>query len=183
MKFAELFENKKIYKVYYSNNKEKNEFLAFYGTSEEDAIKNFKRKEPEMFNKFTKNTIHKAVETDGKELRVVNEEEGSTGTVAADIAPVERRLGGDPKEAKKKIKIKKKVFRRPISESVEVDVSQYRRAYGKLPKGRGNWAFFIDRNLEDFDNIIWVNDTFNNARKKAISIAKEKGLNNLYLGS
>ncbi len=75
-------------------------------------------------------------------------------------------------------------FSKLFESVVEIDDSAYHRNYGHLPKGKGSWVFFPDKDRDDMDGAIWVPVmTFTAAKKVAKRQAKELGYDTIYVGT
>ena len=68
---------------------------------------------------------------------------------------------------------------------VEVDSSQYERAHGKRPSGRGGWAFCkVDPRRSDYlDHCLWESGLYSEAKKAAKAKAAALGVAVLYVCS
>ena len=63
--------------------------------------------------------------------------------------------------------------------TVEVRTSAYEWAYGKKPRGRGNWAFG-DSKMEKME---FFYGSYAEAKKQAIEWAKAQGLEIIHVGT
>jgi len=65
---------------------------------------------------------------------------------------------------------------------VEVDPSDYRRSHGKMPRGRGSWAFCkVPPSRADYlDHVIWESGSYAEAKKAAQQKAAALGVEVLY---
>jgi hypothetical protein len=63
---------------------------------------------------------------------------------------------------------------------VQVSTAQYEFAHGRKPRGTGDWAFFFDGDRAPF----WVvGVSFTEARKHAVTVAAERGVSRVEVGS
>jgi hypothetical protein len=51
-------------------------------------------------------------------------------------------------------------FVESVDEALRFETDSYMASHGKLPKGRGNWAFEVK------GETVWVNDSYANAKKE-----------------
>jgi len=64
---------------------------------------------------------------------------------------------------------------------VAINTKLYEKANGgKLPKGRGNWAFSFG-DPEDQSNIVFFNNLYGHAREQAIAEAKKRETELVYV--
>lgn len=65
---------------------------------------------------------------------------------------------------------------------VEVLTSEFQFAHGRMPAGRGNWAFFLGARpglVEPF----WYNGLYSEAKRAALAEAVRRGVYRVYVGS
>ena len=54
--------------------------------------------------------------------------------------------------------------------NIDFETIEYERAHGKLPRGRGSWAFCPRQNYNApnyLDHVMWFNGTYTEAKKRA----------------
>lgn len=65
---------------------------------------------------------------------------------------------------------------------LEVETRQYELAHGKMPRGRGSWAFFFDGRT-NVDDAFWHNGLYREACQMAKAYARAKGYSRIEVGS
>lgn len=65
---------------------------------------------------------------------------------------------------------------------LEIETTQYELSHGKMPRGRGGWAFFFDGKT-DIDDAFSHNGTYREACKMARAYARAKGFSRIEVGS
>ena len=67
---------------------------------------------------------------------------------------------------------------------IEVNTNRYQFSHGKMPRGRGNWCFYMSRSDNDPNKQFWINDaSYAEAKKQAIKKARELGVTIITVGS
>lgn len=69
---------------------------------------------------------------------------------------------------------------------VRVDTSMFQFAHGKMPRGRGSWAFeFVGHGPNATNEMFWAasNTSFAEAKKAAVAAAADKGFWDVRVGS
>ena len=61
---------------------------------------------------------------------------------------------------------------------VTVGTRLYESSHGKLPKGKGNWAF-----INPDGSIGWISGTYTEARRVAVKLAKSQGFSSIEVGA
>lgn len=63
---------------------------------------------------------------------------------------------------------------------IEFVTTVFQSAHGKMPRGRGSWAFHPDANVDSSDSsIIWYSGMYTDAKAFARQVAYERGWDTL----
>jgi hypothetical protein len=66
---------------------------------------------------------------------------------------------------------------------VEVRTREYEISHGKMPKGHGNWAFYMGRESDDLSKVHWFTGNYGDVKKQACAKARELGIELITVGS